>query len=211
MGGSGRGDARRQARRCYTRGLCRHTSLRRQHGHLPPKPRRRPSASRRAASARARTSSSTPPTRRCARSFRTVIKNVQKAVDAGDKAKADRAVQDGPADHRLGRRQGPLPQEQGRAPQEPPGRQGQGAGDRRLSLTVRQKARTRAFSCARAVRALRRQCASGGLGRSTGGDDDQVVVAREVHDEVPGHRLELAQRRVDDHALDAVDRSRGTQ
>src|SRR6187399_1921697 len=39
-------------------------------------------------------------------------------------------------------------------------------------------------------------------------DDDQIVVAREVHDEVPRHRLELAQLRIDDDALDAADDAR---
>jgi len=36
-------------------------------------------------------------------------------------------------------------------------------------------------------------------------DDDQLVVTREVHDEVPRHRLEVAQLRIDDDALDAAD------
>ena len=58
--------------------------------------------------------------------FRTVIKNVQKAVLTGDKAKATESVQVGAERHRFDRRQGPVPQEQGRAPQEPPVGQAEG-------------------------------------------------------------------------------------
>src|SRR6185436_19036676 len=54
-----------------------------------------------------------------------------------------RALQDRTADHRLGRRQEPVPQEQGRAPQEPPRRQGEGAGNRRLRSPVRQEEKAR--------------------------------------------------------------------
>ena len=58
--------------------------------------------------------------------FRTVIKNVQKAVAGGDKGKATELFKSAQVRDRLGRRQGHLPQEQGRAPQEPPGRQAEG-------------------------------------------------------------------------------------
>jgi ribosomal protein S20 len=64
--------------------------------------------------------------------FRTVVKNVQKAVVGGDKAKAAETVQVRPERDRLGGRQGHLPQEQGRPPEEPPGGQGQGPGAGRL-------------------------------------------------------------------------------
>ncbi len=62
--------------------------------------------------------------------FRTAVKNVQKAVAAGDKAKATELFAKAPKRHRLRRRQGPLPQEQGRSRQEPPVGQGQGPGRR---------------------------------------------------------------------------------
>ena len=63
--------------------------------------------------------------------YRTAVKNVEKAVAAGDKAKATEAVRQG-AEHRgHRRRQADLPQEQGRSRQEPPVRQGQGPGHRR--------------------------------------------------------------------------------
>ena len=52
--------------------------------------------------------------------FRTVIKNVQKAVDSGDKAKAAELFKAAQPVIDSGRRQGPVPQEQGGAPQEPP-------------------------------------------------------------------------------------------
>ncbi|MCK7494690.1 MAG: 30S ribosomal protein S20 [Comamonadaceae bacterium] len=67
-----------------------------------PKPRRRPSA---IASGRKRARQdvklNAAQHARCVRDFRTVVKNVQKAVAGGDKAKASRTVQGGPERHRL--------------------------------------------------------------------------------------------------------------
>ncbi len=78
--------------------------------------------------------------------------------------------------------------------------QGQGAGRRRLRLAgAIDKGPPRAglFHCWR-------RCFRVDLD----GSHLQVVVAREVDDEVPGHRLDVAQGLVDDHALDAVDDAR---
>jgi ribosomal protein S20 len=61
--------------------------------------------------------------------FRTVIKNVQKAVAGRRQGKGDRTLQDRTAGDRLDRRQGSVPEEQGGTPQEPSGGEGQGAGD----------------------------------------------------------------------------------
>jgi ribosomal protein S20 len=63
--------------------------------------------------------------------YRTAVKNVEKAVAAGDKAKATELFAKACKRCRHRRRQGHLPQEQGRPRQEPPVRQGEGPGHRR--------------------------------------------------------------------------------
>jgi ribosomal protein S20 len=60
--------------------------------------------------------------------YRTAVKNVEKAVLAGDKTKATELFAKMQVRGRHRRRQGHLPQEQGRSRQEPPVCQGQGPG-----------------------------------------------------------------------------------
>ena len=62
--------------------------------------------------------------------YRTAVKNVEKAVAAGDKAKATEAFAKAQSIVDIGRRQADLPQEQGRSRQEPPVRQGESPGYR---------------------------------------------------------------------------------
>jgi ribosomal protein S20 len=65
--------------------------------------------------------------------YRTAVKNVEKAVLAGDKTKAAEAVRQDASrgGHRC--RQGHLPQEQGSSRQEPPVCQGESPGTGRLT------------------------------------------------------------------------------
>ena len=63
--------------------------------------------------------------------YRTAVKNVEKAVASGDKAKATGSFRQGAKHRRHRGRQADLPQEQGRSRQEPPRRQGQDLGHRR--------------------------------------------------------------------------------
>ena len=131
--------------------------------------------------------------------FRTVIKNVQKAVDAGDKAKAAelfktaQPVIDSVADKNLFHK----------------------------NKAARHKSRLAAKVKALATAADRLQAGPRGAAqerpalraffmarRAAGSTHDELVVAREVHDEVPRHRLDLAQRVVDEDALDAADEAR---
>ena len=77
--------------------------------------------------------------------LRTAVKNVRKAIEAGDKAAAQAMLAARLQHDRLDRRQEHHPQEQGGAPQEPPVRRDQGAWPRQLAALA---SRSRRRGCA---------------------------------------------------------------